>query len=912
MLLRKNPAVARLTRYSGRQHSGRTSLSSSTSPSPASAQNSGNSSENAWRQKKKDDFSSNLNKGVRGIPMVPRDSHQALPGSNVNHEKEKEKSGNRKSGRRTKPLMMVDAAAVPISRGVRAIFLYPLSLCSGWWGRDSSHLFANWITQALERLDESVCGRLTVSRRLAFSMFYVTGLVACFLLWSTYPRTPCRESAEAAVRFLFQKELKEECMKSTFPPSFMPRGLRRLGNDKSAGRIQERHFFQQWQVVLRSRPWLHDTPFLYLRNVTRIQEAHAMYLEDVQQCELHLAPLGGGGGTWDSSISWERLPLFLFAIHCFIRLLESAVTQVYSGNARDRVTLFALAAGCTFYVMASISFDLSSLCSLREEEARQQFQLVGLLPFSSSSFSSSASLSSPNVKASFMSLDSQTFSDARQSIVKEGNNFGTIPRSGGGDNDCSIFPYARRFTEFMLEAKGKIDITNGRVEANIRWSGVVEVLARVVRLGPWFVPRLLLLFLTFMHILVQGVQVYHHDLLASVRRGQGWKAKQKEEEELKAIVQKVWKREENKNLGDVVAQHHDKNDTTRLYALANSLLNESLNSVDAEPPSASFSPLMASSPDIRFPFSPHSPSSLAPSVASSNSGTASSVMKRRKKVGFGSPHSSFMKLSYSCYPGDGDLMDFSDRRAGKEKTEKEAEQQAIKIRKQLYEAIHDEAVWHYHYPFRSLFQVVLEPHYLCEILLYLIQLTGIIVVFLYSVFPPAAYKKHSQLVPWIAVASKGESLHPKEEEVKGVAWPTRALLAVLLMQASCSLGASCFTIINLAVTAEEHRSFWEDLNAKRLIVKEFVLEHILRPEDTEVEEVIEEEEEMEERRAYPPFQYAIAVEGEEKLKEDAARAQRREAMSLEKKVKRRRQYRKLFSATDSEVVPPCNLLPMIW
>lgn len=891
--LRRNPTFARLTRYSCRQRCESSPFSFFASSAEDSTQHSGVNSHYDVHKKHDDAHFQKHKKREGGISTSLKASRKSRETSSLHaNENVLRSEGN---ARQRRPLMMVDAAAFPIYKGLYAVLRYPLSLCAG---RSSQVVDLFW--RMLQQLEDSVLGTCTISRRVAFSMFYMSGLVTCFILWGAYPRTPCREAAETGVRVVFHPyETQVAAAGSQHYGERVRRGVRD-GSRKM--KMQEFRFQQEWQAMLRSKPWLHDTPFLYLRNVTLIQEAHLMYLEDMRLCEAHLAPLGGGGGTWDNSIAWERLPLLLFAVHCFIRFLESAAVQVYAGRRQDRVTLVALLAGCTFYVMAAISSDLSALSALRQEEARQQFQLVGLLPAgfppaSALRFSqASASLHSP------LSLTPATLRGAQgnsSDVAGYGNGHS---RTGGGEEEVweeAFFPYVIRFSHFLLESKKSVEMASNRLDSDLHFGGVVEVLAKVVRLGPWYVPRALLLFLAFLHCMVQWVQAYHHDVLASLRRGQAMKAKEKEQDELKEFVQEVWRRQENKDLGEVVVRHHDKNDITRLHLESLSPLDQST-SVRETDLSPSLSVISFSSPD-------HSVSSP---YASFPTNMMSSIVKNRRKGEFGSTNWSVGAHSFPSYPGDG--TEAYAEGDDKEDMEKEMEQMAIATKKKLYEAVHDEAVWRYHFPFRAFFQVILEPHYLCEILMYLIQWIAMIIVILYSIFSPATYKKYSQLVPWFLVAPPSNVL----EEVpnyKRVSLPTNPLIAVLLMHFGCTFGVLCFTIFNLAVTAEEHRTFWVQLHGKRLLVKEFVLEHILRSDDVEAEE--EQEEKEEELGVYPHLENDVGENDGKKeveVEKDRTKAQLREAKQLEKRVIRRRFHRKLYAATDPEVIPAYNLLPLVW
>lgn len=888
VVLRRNPTFSRLTRYSSRQ------CNRSFAPSlfSSSAENSRQGSHSNAEVCVANVNDRPLGEGekqekiLKGEGIMQRDT-SALPSLSMKGFNTSDRRDEKK-----RPLMLVDASAVPFRMGVRALLHYPFFIwdhLDGWWRRGLQTLF--------RIIDHSFCGRHTISRRWSFCSFYVVGIVTCLLLWSSYPHTPCRESAEIAVRYAIHQE--ESTMKSGASPISSPHGRNRLPmKGRRSPFIQDLRFEQQWKTFLRSHPWLYDTPFVDFRNISLIQKAHHMYMTDIQQCEAHLAPLGGEAGTLDIPISWERLPLLLFGIHCFIRLLESLAVQAYSKSREDRVTLFALLAGCGFYMMASISFDLSALSSLREEEARRQFQRVHLLPTSTTLLSSDFR---GDNRSSFRSSLSQ-----EPHLPQESETTMVLGSNSSRHNTSSLAAlHARRFSDFMMEADHQSRVVGSGILTDVPFGGWLEVLARVVQLGPWYVPRILLLFLIFIYIVVQCIQSYHHDLLASLRRGTAMKAKREEQMQLASFVRKVWRSVENKNLGEVVVDHCDKNDTKR-YTRVLSSEQEEEDSDGAKPDSRN-----------RHPFSPVSGgSSFCPSSASSpyssssfSPGTLRSVVKQRGSGGANSPYTTSALLRSSSF-SNAKAREFS-AHPSNEEVEMETKMRAIRTRKRLYEAVHDDAVWLYHFPSESLFQIILEPHYLCEILLYLIQCIAMLIILFYNVFSPAARKKYTQLLPWIRRGSR--SFLEEGDSSTGMALPTNALSTALLLHVTCALGVLIFTTLNLSVTAIEHREYWEQLNEKRLIVKEFVLQYILRPEDDDMEDENDDEwGKMKKGEQNGDFFEHNVDETASTVNARTTSSSLSQAKKIERRVLRRRFHRHLYSATDPERIPVWNFFPLLW
>ncbi|KEG09371.1 hypothetical protein DQ04_05331010 [Trypanosoma grayi] len=62
---------------------------------------------------------------------------------------------------------------------------------------------------------------------------------------------------------------------------------------------------------------------------------------------------------------YKSLPLIAFLIHCVVRFWECLCVHRFRGGPHDRVTLFAAAAGCSFYIFAASSSSLVVLHTLR-------------------------------------------------------------------------------------------------------------------------------------------------------------------------------------------------------------------------------------------------------------------------------------------------------------------------------------------------------------------------------------------------------------------------------------------------------------------------------------------------------------------------------------------------------------------
>ncbi|RNF25891.1 oxidoreductase [Trypanosoma conorhini] len=93
----------------------------------------------------------------------------------------------------------------------------------------------------------------------------------------------------------------------------------------------------------------------------------------------------------------------------------------------------------------------------------------------------------------------------------------------------------------------------------------------------------------------------------------------------------------------------------------------------------------------------------------------------------------------------------------------------------------------YRFPNACLFAYVLEPHYACEILMYVVNAVSL----------------------WTLTSHDAASML----EV----WRSKGAYGTLLLAASYAtpLGVLLFSLFNLAMTASEHRLFWNQLNARR-------------------------------------------------------------------------------------------------
>jgi hypothetical protein len=100
----------------------------------------------------------------------------------------------------------------------------------------------------------------------------------------------------------------------------------------------------------------------------------------------------------------------------------------------------------------------------------------------------------------------------------------------------------------------------------------------------------------------------------------------------------------------------------------------------------------------------------------------------------------------------------------------------------------------YRFPYRSnpVFQIVLDPHYTCEVLLYVVN-TALMVL---CILP------HPLLPAGVAAESEG-SLRPP-------LCVTSEWLSV-----AASVGVTVFTLLNLSITSAGHRRFWNESNTVR-------------------------------------------------------------------------------------------------
>eukprot|EP00796_Vickermania_ingenoplastis_P008657 gene8657-6084_t len=589
------------------------------------------------------------------------------------------------------------------------------------------------IGKALSLLRASFLGQIRVKRRWSFCAFYATGLLTCICLFLHYPESPCREAAEAGVRSYLHvppRAASEAAIQASVQRAV---SFNRRANSAWDAN-QERRFQENWRQFVRTHPWLVQSPFLDLRNTTRIEAAHELYTQETQACEAHVVPL----------LHWEQIPLLMFASHCFIRLLESAATQAFSNAKHDSTTLFGLLAGCSFYVFAAISADLSCFASLRHMEAEASFLKAGLLP--------SAATNTTATSSGSVLLFSQHMEHAVELTIQD---------------------HYQRFEVF---------------------GGVLGVFSHVVRLGSYILPRTLLILLVIAHVALQWVQAYHHEMLASLRRGPEAQRRLQERMDLAGQVRQKFGVDK---LSQAVAAKRDRNDRK--------------------------------------------------------------LVRRRETQAQDEMQGDAMKaVASSALP------------------ENEACSEA---QERLKEAVFDDNVWAYRYPYKALFQVVLEPHYLCEIMMFIVQGSAIGLILFYSVFAPAARFKHSRLLPWFKFFASDHAV------------PSVVLVMVLISHLVALLGVLFFTTVNLCFTAEEHREFWRRINEKRVLIKEFVLEKMVGLEDVEGPEA-EASRTFWQNRDSPEYSHTRAL---------------MEADKLERQVIKRRMRRRLFILTDPEMLPFYNL-----
>lgn len=346
--------------------------------------------------------------------------------------------------------------------------------------------------EAVPRLAErSMLGRHWISRRMCFCSFYICGLMTCWLLWARFPQTPCWEASELSIKAslgmpltLGSPSLASDQAEIPLPSIAHRRNSRR-------GSSGAERFAVTWKKYAKDHPWLRDTPFLGLRNISRIVETHQKYEEEAALCNSFIHPTRG----------WDSVPLFLFAFHCFLRLLESSLLQSYSRSSDNFVTPFAFIAGCSFYVAAAISISPSCLSSLRRELTISALQSSNLLPT---------------------------------------------------ENATTIM----RFSEAAAAARevAQTDLNGPEVSLG----GLLSVCAVFNRMGPVTVPRVLLTLIIVAYLSAVWVQTVAHEVLAALRRGpsaaETLTRRRMYGEEVKRSL-------EAKSLRDAVIRKKDSNDT---------------------------------------------------------------------------------------------------------------------------------------------------------------------------------------------------------------------------------------------------------------------------------------------------------------------------------------------------------------
>ncbi|ORC91746.1 uncharacterized protein TM35_000053420 [Trypanosoma theileri] len=102
----------------------------------------------------------------------------------------------------------------------------------------------------------------------------------------------------------------------------------------------------------------------------------------------------------------------------------------------------------------------------------------------------------------------------------------------------------------------------------------------------------------------------------------------------------------------------------------------------------------------------------------------------------------------------------------------------------------------YHFPYTSLFVYVLEPHYTCEIVMYLVNTISI-----WSLLYPS-----TPLLLMTACEGEGDC---------HVSLMLLLVFISLLLNYVAPLGVLLFSLCNLAITASEHRRFWNHVNRER-------------------------------------------------------------------------------------------------
>ncbi|EKF31964.1 hypothetical protein MOQ_004194 [Trypanosoma cruzi marinkellei] len=119
---------------------------------------------------------------------------------------------------------------------------------------------------------------------------------------------------------------------------------------------------------------------------------------------------------------------------------------------------------------------------------------------------------------------------------------------------------------------------------------------------------------------------------------------------------------------------------------------------------------------------------------------------------------------------------------------------AVSGRKQHFHDVHysfeasvDKSGSFYRFPNAYLFKYVMEPHYTCEILMYVLNVVSM----------------------WACIGRGAPSII--------AVWHSKGVQSTLLLATSYAtpLGVLLFSLFNLAITASEHRIFWNQLNERR-------------------------------------------------------------------------------------------------
>lgn len=313
------------------------------------------------------------------------------------------------------------------------------------WSRHIRLTVADSVAAAFRKIRSSFLGTTRVGRQQSFCAFYAVGLVVSIALLLTSRTLQCCErAADQSARTHLGLPLTR--MSYTKPDAFL---RSRLVNVRLPSK-HERSWSADRAKVLKEHADVRYSPFANVRNLTLAKAAVALYDEDLRQCVSMLGPLR----------YLELLPLIAFGLHCFVRLLECVVLQRF--RTGDTITLFALLAGCSFYIFGAWSSHLGLLQAWREQAATASLQSLGLL---------------------------------LPENPKEGDS-------------------VQRLTSFLRERKAAAGPLDGRQQL----PGVLGTMEKVSYLFPLPVPQAILFLFFILHLTGQLFQAVHHDVLAALRR----------------------------------------------------------------------------------------------------------------------------------------------------------------------------------------------------------------------------------------------------------------------------------------------------------------------------------------------------------------------------------------------------------